>query len=249
MVNIPFYMLIDEDSDVWNIVQGFSTLYPQNVENLDDEIIDNINENFYYRQIAFASPTKFLRAFHRLVKERAYTWHKMLLSERALYDSEMTRNYDLTEEYNKENNNTYQSNNVTKPNLITETTPNLETKTKTESEDKNRQMDTPDGFTADIDNYLSSASKDNTEEIETIQQYGNSITHQKGSTDSQTSDKGNTQETSKMHRYGKIGVQTAAQILGGYRQAQAFDVYEDLIFPEVSQLFLNVIDLEEVELY
>lgn len=249
MVNIPFYMLINEESDVWSIVQGFNTLYPQNVENLDDEIVDNINENFYYRQIAFSSPTKFLRAFHRLVKERAYTWHKMLLSEKAMTDTDMTRNYDLTEEYDKENSNTYQSTNTTKPNLITETTPNLETKTKTETEDKNHQMDTPDGFTADIDNYLSSASKDNTEETETIQQYGNSITHQKGSTDSQTTDKGNTEETSRMHRYGNIGIQTAADILQKYRTMQAFDVYEDLIFPEVSQLFLNVVDLDEIELY
>ena len=249
MVNIPFYLLINEDSDVWNIVEGFTTLFPQNVENLDDEIIDNISEHFYYRQIAFASPTKFLRAFHRLVKERAYTWHKLLLSERALSDDEMTRNYNLNEDYEKNNLNTYQSKNTTSPNLTTTTTPNLETETKTETEDKNHQMDTPDGFTADIENYLSSASKDNTQESETVKQYGNTITTQNGSTDSVTNDRGNTQESSTMHRYGNIGVQTAAQILGGYRQAQVFDVYEEVIFPEVSQLFLSVIDLDEVELY
>lgn len=249
MVNIPFYLLINEDSDVWNIVEGFTTLFPQNVENLDDEIVDNINEHFYYRQIAFASPTKFLRAFHRLVKERAYTWHKLLLSERSLSDDEMTRNYNLNEDYEKQNVNTYQSKNKTTPNLTTTTTPNLETETKTETEDKNHQMDTPDGFTADIENYLSSASKDNTKESETVKQFGNSITTQNGSTDSVTDDRGNTQETSTMHRYGNIGVQTAAQILGGYRQAQVFDVYEEVIFPEVSQLFLSVIDLDEVELY
>ena len=249
MVNIPFYLLINEDSDVWNIVEGFTTLFPQNVENLDDEIVDNINEHFYYRQIAFASPTKFLRAFHRLVKERAYTWHKLLLSERALSDDEMTRNYNLNEDYEKQNVNTYQSKNTTSPNLKTTTTPNLETETKTETEDKNHQMDTPDGFTADIENYLSSASKDNTQESETVKQYGNTITTQNGSTDSVTNDRGNTQESSTMHRYGNIGVQTAAQILGGYRQAQVFDVYEEVIFPEVSQLFLSVVDLDEVELY
>ena len=249
MVNIPFYLLIDEDSDIWNIVEGFTTLFPQNVENLDDDIVDNINEHFYYRQIAFASPTKFLRAFHRLVKERAYTWHKLLLSERALSDDEMTRNYNLNEDYEKQNVNTYQSKNTTSPNLKTTTTPNLETETKTETEDKNHQMDTPDGFTADIENYLSSASKDNTQESETVKQYGNTITTQNGSTDSVTNDRGNTQESSTMHRYGNIGVQTAAQILGGYRQAQVFDVYDEVIFPEVSQLFLSVIDLDEVELY
>lgn len=249
MVNIPFYLLINEDSDVWNIVEGFTTLFPQNVENLDDEIVDNISEHFYYRQIAFASPTKFLRAFHRLVKERAYTWHKLLLSERALSDDEMTRNYNLNEDYEKQNVNTYQSKNTTSPNLTTTTTPNLETETKTETEDKNHQMDTPDGFTADIENYLSSASKDNTQESETVKQFGNTITTQNGSTDSVTNDRGNTQESSTMHRYGNIGVQTAAQILGGYRQAQVFDVYEEVIFPEVSQLFLSVVDLVEVELY
>ena len=48
---------------------------------------------------------------------------------------------------------------------------------------------------------------------------------------------------------GNIGVQTASQILGGYREAQVFDAYESVIFPEVNQLFLNVIDLDEIELY
>ena len=61
MVTIPFYQLINEDSEIWALVNGFSTLYPQNVEDLTPEMIDNINEHFYYRSIAFSSPTKFLR--------------------------------------------------------------------------------------------------------------------------------------------------------------------------------------------
>ena len=127
MVNIPFYQLINEDSEIWQIVQGFSTLYPQNVENLDSEIIDNINEHFYYRQIAFSSPTKFLRAFHRLVKERAYTWHKMVASEKALDDEEMTRNYNVYEDHTRENKSNFTSDSESTPNTKTTTLPNLTT--------------------------------------------------------------------------------------------------------------------------
>ena len=117
MVTIPFYELINRDSEVWQLVQGFNTLYPENVDDLTDVMIDNINEHFYYRSIAFSSPTKFLRAFHRLIKERAYVWGKLLLTEKALSDAEMTRNYDLTENFEKESENKYTSNSKTTPNL------------------------------------------------------------------------------------------------------------------------------------
>ena len=65
----------------------------------------------------------------------------------------------------------------------------------------------------------------------------------------ETKDNGNAHEEHNLRRYGNIGVQTAAQILGGYREAAVFDAYESVIFPEVSQLFLSVIDFDEDELY
>lgn len=249
VVNIPFYQLINEDSEIWQIIQGFSTLYPQNVENLDSEIIENINEHFYYRQIAFSSPTKFLRAFHRLVKERAYVWHKMVASEKALDDEEMTRNYNVYEDHTRENKSNFTSDSESTPNTKTTTLPNLTTETTSETEDKSHLMDTPDGFTADIDNYLSQASKDNSQNKETINQRGNSVVTQTGNTKTNTKNTDESNENIKLHRYGNIGVQTASQILGGYREAQLFDAYESVIFPEVNQLFLNVIDLDEIELY
>ena len=249
MVTIPFYQLINEDSRAWSLVSGFTTLYPQNVEDLTDEMIDNINEKFYYRSIAFSSPTKFLRAFHRLIKERAYTWRKLLLSEKALSDEEMTRNYDLKEEFEKNSENAYNSKNKQTPNLETVTNPNLLNKTVVESEDKSKLMDTPDGFTSDIDNYLSSASKDSSKEETNEYQLGTTSTMQRGKNESETNDNGTTHESHTLRRSGNIGTATAAQILGGYREAAVFDTYESVIFPEVSQLFLSVVDLDEDELY
>jgi hypothetical protein len=72
---------------------------------------------------------------------------------------------------------------------------------------------------------------------------------QRGKNESETNDNGTTHEQHNLRRYGNIGVQTAAQILGGYREAAVFDAYESVIFPEVSQLFLSVVDLDEDELY
>lgn len=249
MLTIPFYQLINEDSEIWNLVNGFSTLYPQGVENLTPEMIENINEHFYYRSIAFSSPTKFLRAFHRLIKERAYIWNKLILSEKALSDEEMTRNYDLKEEFEKNSENAYNSKNKQTPNLETVTNPNLLNKTVIESEDKSKLMDTPDGFTSDIDNYLSSASKDTTKEETNEYQLGSTSTMQRGKNESETNDNGTTHEAHTLRRSGNIGTATAAQILGGYREAAVFDAYESVIFPEVSQLFLSVVDLDEDELY
>lgn len=249
MVTIPFYQLINEDSPAWSLVSGFTTLYPQGVEDLTDEMIDNINEHFYYRSIAFSSPTKFLRAFHRLIKERAYTWKKLILSEKALSDEEMTRNYDLTETFEKDSENAYNSKNKQTPNLETVTNPNLLNKTVIESEDKSKLMDTPDGFTSDIDNYLSSASKDSSKEETNEYQLGTTSTMQRGKSESETNDNGTTHEAHTLRRTGNIGTATAAQILGGYREAAVFDAYESVIFPEVSQLFLSVVDFDEDELY
>lgn len=249
MRTIPFYELINRDSDVWQLVQGFTTLYPENVEDLTDTMIDNINEHFYYRSIAFSSPTKFLRAFHRLIKERAYVWHKLMLSEKALSDAEMTRNYDLTEEFEKDSENKYNSNSKTSPDLETTTTPNLQTRTVIDSEDKSRLMDTPDGYVSDIDNYLSSASKDINKETTNEYQNGETRTKQTGKTETNTSDNGNAHEEHTLRRSGNIGTATASTILGGYREAQAWDSLSAVIFPEVGQLFLNVVDIDEDELY
>ena len=249
MRTIPFYELINRDSEAWKLVQGFDTLYPENVDDLTDTMIDNINEHFYYRAIAFSSPTKFLRAFQRLIKERAYVWHKLLLSEKALSDAEMTRNYDLTEEFEKDSENKYNSNSKTTPDLETTTTPNLQTRTVIDSEDKSRLMDTPDGYVSDIDNYLSSASKDINKETTNEYQNGETRTKQSGKSESSTEDNGNAHEKHKLRRSGNIGTATASDILGGYRQAQVWDCYDAVIFPEVGQLFLNVIDIDEDELY
>lgn len=237
MHTFPFYELINENSDAWSLVHGFYSLYPTNVHDLLPEMIDNINEHFYYREIAFSSPTKFLRAFHRLVKERAYIWRKFLISEKMLTDNDMIRNYDLTETYegNNINENTNDSTTTTKPNLNMETT--------TTNETKNRLMDTPDGITDDIENYMTEASKDNTTD--------HTLQHQSGENETNVigTNNGTNHDEHTLRRFGNIGIQTSADILKNTREAMIFDTYENVIFPEVGQLFLSVIDLDEIELW
>lgn len=84
--------------------------------------------------------------------------------------------------------------------------------------------DTPDGSLGDIENYMSAGSKNS--DVST----GNS--------------KGNSTGSVDLRRYGNIGVMTAAQILGGYREAMDYDAYQ-VIFAELSPLFLGSYDLED----
>ena len=84
--------------------------------------------------------------------------------------------------------------------------------------------DTPDGSLGDIENYMSAGSKNS--DVST----GNSKGDSTGSVD--------------LRRYGNIGVMTAAQILGGYREAMDYDAYQ-VIFAELSPLFLGSYDLED----
>ena len=42
---------------------------------------------------------------------------------------------------------------------------------------------------------------------------------------------------------------TVASVLGGYREAQQFDVYSQVIFPECENLFLHFVDLDTVDIW
>ena len=251
MLTIYFSDLIDEDSEIWSIVDKtkYPHLFPQGVEDLTDEMIDNIQEHFYDRQIGFSSPTRFLRHFHRLVKERAYVWKKLIESERSLSDNDRTRNYDLYEEGRHIIDEGESGTSTLTPNTTTTVTPNVTTQTTEQSTDLNHMMDTPDGITADIDDYMSQAEKNQNNLTSSTSSTGSTTTTNTGTQGNtfQTSREGD--NTNTLHRYGNIGVQTAAQILGGYREAQVFDAYDSVIFPEISQLFLNTVDIDDIDLW
>lgn len=242
-----FYELIDESSEVWSIIDTtkFPHLFPQDVENFTEDMADNIREHFYYREIAFSSPTRFLRHFYRLIKERAYVWNKLLATEQALRNDDMLYNYDMQEnevsthtgtndtESNGTNNNTR--------------TPDLTNTTRNVTQRTTRQMDTPDGIATDIDNYLSAAEKETNDDTITTTQTGTETNS--GGNHATTNNEFSDNASKILTRKGNIGVMTAAQILGGYREAQAWDVYNSLIFPELEPLFLSTIDIEDIDLW
>ena len=314
MITTPFYQLIDPDSPVWSIIDKsrFSTLYPQGVE-IPDEIKENINSNFYYREIAFSSPTKFLNHFQLICRERVYTWKKLLETEKVLRDEDMLYNYDLTEESTDERNTKNNSRSEFKPETKTKTTsdnqmsdntdsttrtlPNLKTETEntisgkvtpnqniensTSHNETLHSMDTPDGITNDIGNYLSQAQRNIYNDVENTKttgetkneqkttdiqkqtgesdarQFGKHFSRQNGITEIAQSGKNTTESESnnndkndhKLRRYGNIGVMTSAQILGGFRDAQNYDVFSQVIYPDLEHLFLSVIDLDSIDLW
>ena len=246
-LTIPFYEMIDEESEAWSLVDKttFPHLFPTGVESLSEDMQDNIREHFYYRQIGFSSPTRFLRHFYRLIKERANTWARLLATETALRNDDMIYNYDLTEE----STDTHESSNTIEVEGSNSNTraPNLTSTTTDGSTSTSKRMDTPDGITSDIDNYLTAAEKDTENSTGTTTQTG---TESNVGTNNSTTESSYTDEINKtLTRKGNIGVMTAAQILGGYREAQAWDTYTMVIFPELEQLFVTTVDLDDIDLW
>ena len=309
MITIPFYELIDQDSEIWQLInkQRFPSLYPPNV--LPDDIIENINSYFYDREIAYSAPEKFLRQWWRLVKERAYAWTKLLQTETVLRDDDMLFNYDLTEHSEDNRETSGKSESVNRPDIKDKITPDLLNTTQSDStqagsqsqssQENNSQnatnnqtntengshgtvehdMDTPDGITSDIDNYLTRANRttetdnmtntqngtssqsgnrsttqngSNNQKIneKTInRQTGTTTSHHYGEENSETNSSGSDKNIHDLRRYGNIGTMTVASVLGGYREAQQFDVYCQVIFPECENLFLHFIDLDTVDIW
>lgn len=281
MITVPFYEMIDTDSEIWRLInkQRFPSLYPPNT--LSDEIIENINIYFYNRQIAYSSPERFVMQWWRLIKERAYAWTKLLETEKVLRDDDMLFNYDLTEDSTDNRTGSGSSQTKNTPNLRTLNSPDLLTTQNETSNQKtgmtqsgentddynqtSREMDTPDGITGDINNYLSKAStqqegtntRNSTQTDQSTANTGKTVTRQVGQNweyrmgEDQTDTSTNSRDDNVHHlrRYGNIGTMTVASVLGGYREAQQFDVYNAVIFPECENLFLHYVDLDEIDIW
>lgn len=281
MITVPFYEMIDETSEIWDIINKdkFPHLYPPDV--LPEEIIENINDYFYERQIAYSSPERFLRQWWRLVKERAYAWTKLLETEKVLRDEDMLFNYDLTERSTDNRTGSGKSDSTTTPNLTTYNTPDLlnvtnnlisnESNTSVKGKEDSAQnqnihdMETPDGITTDIDNYLTHAQKDSTtgkieneNKTKTVnsgndqtiyRQTGETTTRQIGESKTESESESTDRNEHELRRFGNIGTMTVANVLGGYREAQTYDVFSSVIFPECENLFLHYVDLYDIDIW
>lgn len=256
METIPFYELLNTESSVWSLVDTdhFPTLYPPtsiiSESILTPEMKDNINQYYYYREIAFSSPTRFLREFWRVCKERASIWKKAVDTETFLDLDDLKYNYNLYEESERDVVRNTSSENTNTPNLTTTTSPDLETVTENTNTLTSRMMDTPDGITTDIEDYLSSAQKDITGDSTTETQSGTNTIRQTGTNETVSEEEQTHSDEFNMHRYGNIGVQTSAKIVQESRDLYLkWDAFENFIFPELNHLFLSVVDVDTIDLW
>lgn len=241
MITVNFGEFLNDESPIWALCPTFSSLYPEGVEDLTQDMMENISQHYYFREIGFSNPSRFLMEFQRTVKQRAHVWKMLIDSESALTAEDMLFNYDMTETRTREL--TIDEETGTESSSTTSGTTTTDQDTSQTRTNNLKQMDTPDGITSDIETYLSYADKSvetttGTNDVETT-------TSSTGSgTTSGTRDATHNEEETVTRR-GNIGVQTAGQILQLWRQAEAFSAYDQIIFPELDPLFLGTADLDE----
>lgn len=216
---LPFYEFLDENNTFIYPSEGeFKTLFPANYH---EGIKAAIIQEFYYRQVGQYVPQKFLRRFHRLLNERQTAWIKLIGSEEIVQPEYATRNYDMTEERTQHVESENQGN----------ASSNSQTTTSDSASNGATAWvsDTPDGSVSDIETYMSSANKNQSNS----EANGNATTD--GSSQNAGSSSGDL--TENIHRYGNIGVTTFEKIIEGYRNSVVWCAFEQIIFPEVNKLF------------
>lgn len=224
---IPFYEFFDENNTFIYPSDGeFKTLFPTGY---NDVIKAAISQEFYYRQVGQYIPQKFLRRFHRLLNERQIAWLKLIESEEVIKPELATRNYDMTEERTQH----VESENHGNASSNSQTVTNDSGNTTTTNGGVSWMSDTPDGSVSDIETYMSSANKNQTNSEGTTEANGNANTE--GSSQNSGSSSGDLNET--IHRFGNIGVTTFEKIIQGYRNSASWCAFEEVIFPEVNKLF------------
>lgn len=224
---LPFYEFLDEDNVFIYPTDGeFKTLFPADYH---EGIKVAIIQEFYYRQVGQYIPQKFLRRFHRLLNDRQAAWIKLIESEAVVQPEQATRNYDMTEERTQH----VESENQGNASSTSHTTTNDSGNTTATSGATSWMSDTPDGSVSDIETYMSSANKNQSNSTGTSSATGSANTG--GSSQNEGSSSGDLTES--IRRFGNIGVTTFENILAGYRNSAAWCAFEQVIFPEVNKLF------------
>ena len=193
---LPFFRFFDEgDPVIYNPAGLYKTLWPVNCI-LSDEVKEQIKTNFSNYFTNSGNPQYWLSRFHALVTREQDKWQKLLDSENSLRPEDAIHNYDMTEKTNYTTSGQSEGGS---------------TRTGYNSE-------TPEGSTADIEQYMSAANKN---------------------VDSNNDSASSTGEQT-VTRQGNIGVMTSAQILGGYRSAVNWCALEEVIFPALEKLFIMI---------
>lgn len=208
---IPFYKFLNEsDLVIYPPTAHYNTLWPETA--LPVEVKQEIEDHFYNRFTCHAYPQYWLRRFHSLVRREADKWIKLIESESALRPDDAIYNYDMVEEseYSGQSSNRGTSSSTS----------------KTTTDNTGYTSDTPESSVDDIEHYMSAAEK------------ANAVANGEGTGESESSGEGSGR--SRLTRKGNIGVMTSAQIIGGYREASRWCAYDEVIFPELEDLFWGV---------
>lgn len=206
---LPFFKFFDEtDVVIYPVGAKYSTLWPANCI-LSDDVREQIKVNFTNYFVNSAEPQYWLSRFHALINREQDKWQKLLESENALRPQDAIYNYDMEETTNYE-------------------TSGQSTGSATCTGDNTGYVsETPEGSVSDINNYMSAANKN--------------VTNNNDSTTDSGSSTGNQTVTRK----GNIGVMTSAQIIGGYRDAVNWCALEEVIFPALEKLFVMIWEGDE----
>lgn len=233
---LPLYMYLDTtDKVLYPDGAPYQSLWPPDTV-LPEAVQQIIINNFYSRYTSDANPQSWLRRFQNKIVIEQDKWLKLIESEDLLTDEDATRNYDVTEVADYTEN--------TRDNITSSyngnTAANTSGNTTTEATNTSYASDTPDGSVNDIANYMSEAAKSvgNNEQISTAESETDS--NESGISDRE----GDRTYHNEITRKGNIGVQTAAQILGGYRLAINWCAY-DIIFDELEPLFIGVWEVDD----
>lgn len=210
MFTISLHEIMTAEPDSIIFDGEFKTLFPPE-QIISPDIEKNIVDHFYYRQIGYESPQRFLRAFHQIVRINYDRWVKLIASEDLITEDQGLYNYNMTEE------TTY---------VAGGSTENINISSATSDADAITTLsETPDNNIDDIDNYMSGAQKNK-----------NSGKSEGTGKVTGTSKSDGTSQTT---RRGNIGVMTSAQIIDGYRDSITWSAYK-VIFRDLEKCFLGV---------
>ena len=179
------------------------------------EFEEKVIEHFYTKQIGYETPGRFRRAFRARLREIMPTYNNTFRSLMLMdVQDDPMESYRLTEEYTHASNGSGEASTTT-------------TDERSGSADKTHKfLDTPQGIISNVGDYLTEGSVDT------------DTTAENGTATSTGTNSNSSEETSRLTRYGNIGVQPLGDEILKYRDA--FENVDQMIIADLECLFLQV---------
>ena len=211
-VGLPLFEFLDESNRViYPEGAEFPTLWPTGCK-LTDEMKTQIINEFYDRLTSHAFPQFWLRRWWNLINREQDKWIKLIDSESSIRPEDAIYNYDMTEK------STYQT--------ISSGNSHAERTAGSSGDGTTYTSDTPEGSVSDIEEFMSEAGK--------------TVTTSTDNSSSDATDNTQNNGSATLTRKGNIGGMTAAQIIGGYREATEWCAYDEVIFPSLEKMFIGL---------